>query len=283
MRAVKALISIRPRALYNQTMPSRRKSQKHSSQKRAQRREIADDLKKIVAKEFRNLSVQWQAAMSLHTYLTTGKRMGAMYDWAISPDLGLLMVDLVENGSYQGILEFGSGTSTMLMATANRNGARGQQPIPQLAFEHLTDFHEQTCQLLRANGLEGIATVVQAPLAPIELDGVTYNYYDCQATLSGFAGKLELHSARQRVLVLVDGPPGATNPQARYPALHFLLKHLGGVGLDLLMDDMNREDEKKIIARWKAELTKQGRTYLEKSYAFEKGATLLRVDAYATN
>jgi predicted O-methyltransferase YrrM len=106
-------------------MPSRRKSQKHSAQKRAQQRQTVRDLGAMVAKEFRNLSAQWHAAMSLHTYLTTGKRMGALQGWPISPDLGLLLVDLVESGHYQAIIEFGSGTSTMLMATANRNGASG--------------------------------------------------------------------------------------------------------------------------------------------------------------
>ena len=261
-------------------MPSRRKSQKHSAQKRAQQRQTVRDLGAMVAKEFRNLSAQWHAAMSLHTYLTTGKRMGPLQGWPISPDLGLLLIDLVESGHYQAIIEFGSGTSTMLMATANRNGPdgpNGQQPIPQLAFEHLTDFHAQTCQLLRANGLEGIATVVHAPLAPIELDGITYNYYDCQATLAEFAGKLDLHAAHKRVLVLVDGPPGATNPLARYPALHWLLEHLGGVGLDLLMDDMVREDEQTIVSRWKDELQRRGRSFSERHYAFEKGALMLFV------
>lgn len=59
-------------------MTSRRKSQKHSAQKRAQQRQTVRDLGAMVAKEFRNLSAQWHAAMSLHTYLTTGKRMGPL-------------------------------------------------------------------------------------------------------------------------------------------------------------------------------------------------------------
>jgi hypothetical protein len=95
--------------------------------------------------------------------------------------------------------------------------------------------------------------------------------------LAEFAGKLDLYSAQKRVLVLVDGPPGATNPLARYPALHCLLEHLGGVGLDLLMDDMVREDEQTIVARWKDELQRRGRVFSEKRYAFEKGALMLFV------
>jgi hypothetical protein len=259
-------------------MTSRRISKTSPSQRRAQQRQLTRELTAIVSREFRNMSAQWQAAMFLHTYLLTGKRIGPLQGWPVSPDLGLLLVNLVADESYQAIVEFGSGTSTMLMATANLNLSRsGDALIPQLAFEHLEDFHRNTRQLLHTNRLEVLVTLVKAPLVPVELEGKTYGYYSCDEELAKLAADLGDRRPGRPILVLVAGPPGATNPQARYPALHFMLKHFPRVGLHLLMDEMVRDDERQIVERWCRELTVIGRKYTKESFAFEKGATLLRV------
>jgi len=39
-----------------------------------------------------------------------------------------------------------------------------------------------------------------------------------------------------RVLVIVDGPPAATGPHARYPAGPLVLQHFAGAQIDFLME-----------------------------------------------
>jgi hypothetical protein len=150
--------------------------------------------------------------------------------------------------------------------------------IKQVALEHLPEFYDQTQNLLRANRLQDSLELVLAPLAPIEIAGASYGYYACDAALAELTSELTAVSGPLRILALVDGPPGATNPLARYPALHFLIKHLPHAGLDLLMDDTIRSDEQQILLRWKEELTALGREFTQKTYPFEKGACLLRVE-----
>jgi hypothetical protein len=57
--------------------------------------------------------------------------------------------------------------------------------------------------------------------------------------------------------MIVDGPPGATGPQARYPALPALLQAIPSdparpLQITLLLDDMIRADEQATAAAWQA-------------------------------
>jgi hypothetical protein len=85
----------------------------------------------------------------------------------------------------------------------------------------------------------------------------------------------------QRVLVIVDGPPGATGPQARYPALPALLQAIPAdparpLQITLLLDDLIRADEQATAAAWQALLTARGIPSSRRDLPFEKGAMELR-------
>jgi hypothetical protein len=53
-------------------------------------------------------------------------------------------------------------------------------------------------------------------------------------------------------MLVMDGPPAATAPLARYPALPVLGNQLSP-GSIVLLDDTYREEERLIVARWKKE------------------------------
>jgi hypothetical protein len=71
-------------------------------------------------------------------------------------------------------------------------------------------------------------------------------------------------------LLFVDGPPKATGPQARFPAIPVLLSQLSDDAL-IVLDDTAREDERAISDRWVAEYAVE-RTVRR----FEKGARIFR-------
>ena len=64
-----------------------------------------------------NAVKQVEAYTSLQGYLATGELMPILHGWPISPDFALLLVQLLEQQSFDAIIEFGSG-STLVVARA---------------------------------------------------------------------------------------------------------------------------------------------------------------------
>lgn len=233
----------------------------------------------IVRKEAANTTSQLEAHASLQRYLSGGQLSPELHGWPVSPDVAVMLIDLIESNDYDLVIEFGSGTSTLLMAlalarTAKRRG-RGV-PALQVAFEHLELFHLQTrSRLERA----GVADAVQLELAPLEpwtsAHGTEFSFYACQRRLA--AAVRTAPGSIARALVLVDGPPSATGPQARYPALPIVLALLPGVAMDVLLDDHGRADEQQVSRMWLDDLEAAGR-HAEVAYpSLEKGACLLKL------
>lgn len=234
-----------------------------------------------VRQEMGNAVAQLEAYASLQHWLSGGSLPPELHGWPVSPDLAVMLIGMIESNDYDLVIEFGSGTSTLLMAlalarTAKRRGRR--IPAVQVAFEHLELFHRQTrSRLLQAD----IAGAVQLELAPLQpwtsAHGTDYAFYACRRRLATI-----VHAAPgpiAKALVFVDGPPSATGAQARYPALPIVLELLQGVAMDVLLDDHVRPDEQQISTMWLAELQTAGR-HAEATYPkLEKGACLLKLDA----
>lgn len=231
---------------------------------KAQQNDLANVRKAVegtVKREVLNATKQLEAFVNLQGYLAKGVVVPEMHGWPISPDFAMLLVGMIEATDYDLVIEFGSGSSTALMATVlARTAARraGRPRAVQVAFEHLEKYHAETARLLATAGLADGVDLVLAPLVPYTASsGVIYPYYDCRHALSAIAQTMA-PAAALRVLVLVDGPPAATGEHARYPALPVVLEHFGGAKVDVVLDDYIRDDEKQIARMWVAELEQQG-------------------------
>ena len=230
---------------------------------------------------------QMEAFMRLQHYLGQEIVLPEMHGWPISPDFGVALIKLIEQNNYNAVIEFGSGTSTLIIAKAlQRLSQRNQTtPAPLLSFDHLQHYCDQTKSLLQAAKLTDNTRIVLAPLAPwADAEGQTYAYYSCQTALQTLKDQLENQTGGQpvqtKLLVVVDGPPATTGKQARYPALPEVIKVLGSANqYHFLMDDYLRIDEQQIVARWKNELeAKQIPTQLTEYKVLEKQACLLEVN-----
>jgi len=84
-----------------------------------------------------------------------------------------------------------------------------------------------------------VAEVRLAPLRSLRVDGEDYRWYDTAAVedLDGID------------LLLVDGPPAAVGPLARYPAVPRLESKLSPTAT-IILDDAARSDERQILMRW---------------------------------
>ena len=247
-------------------------------------KEVETRLRNDLNKGLSNAVKQMEAFLRIQSFLGTADALGDFHGWPISPDIGLFLLDRMREQHYDLIIEFGSGTSTALFAKAvevlaeqaaakARNTDDRQASSPSrteiISFEHDAVYHTKTTQMLKARGLDHCVRLVHAPLVEWRDGDQTYLYYDCQSTLSGIA---QQHAHRQlRILLLVDGPPGATCPNARYPAVPFVFNALGVHQIDVVLDDASRLEEKQVVELWRAYWQYRSIQIADTTVATEKG------------
>jgi hypothetical protein len=218
---------------------------------------VRDTLTKSIKTEVTNATKQLEAFFGIKSYFETGEVIGELHGWPISPDLGLYLIQQLEATPYDLVIEFGSGTSTQLMAKtleviAQRHPTRGKPT--QVAFEHLAIYHEKTLSVLQQSGHANSVHLHHTPLVPYQApDGTAYAYYDCEARLQELSREFG-NKTLMRIFVLVDGPPEGTGLHARYPALPVLLNHFKQANINLVLDDYNRSGEKEVAQKWVADL-----------------------------
>jgi predicted O-methyltransferase YrrM len=179
--------------------------------------------------------------------------------WVASPDLLAYLYRLVVSCRPQVIVECGSGVSTVVLASALRAVGGGRL----VSLEHQAPFADRTRTLLATRGLEGYVDVVSAPLVDHRVGDDLRPWYDLTDVDTG--GPVDL--------LFVDGPPGTTAPQARFPAVPLLLDRLAP-GVVVVLDDANREDEVTTLGWWRDLLP----SHEQASLAHEKGTAVLAPD-----
>lgn len=239
-------------------------------------------LRNELSKGLGNAVKQVEAFLRIQNYLGSGDALGDFHGWPISPDIGLFLLEKIREQHYDLIIEFGSGTSTALFAraleviTQNRkhqidNGASDSITTPTeiVSFEHDLHYHRKTSLMLNARRLHDRVQLVHAPLVDWSEGEQNYLYYDCQDTLSELAQRNA--DRRARILVLVDGPPGATCANARYPAVPLIFNTLGRHHIEVVLDDASRPEEKQVIEMWKSFWKQRSIRITESMVQSEKG------------
>ena len=237
----------------------------------------------IIERETKNCAKQVMASTACETYFTSGRLPSFNPEsrkWPISPDFAFYLIELLETGSYDLIVEFGSGHSTVLVSRvlaqmASKPGAKTAAPF--ISFDHLTEYYNRTQALLDQARTREFAGLRLAPLEPYKApNGKTYPYYSCQSAVREFAQKRADQALK--VLAIVDGPPSNTGEHARYPAGPILMDAFKGCVLDLLLDDYIREDEKEVAKLWQADCEAVGLSCSLREIKLEKQACLVSVD-----
>ncbi|WP_337877777.1 hypothetical protein [Caldimonas sp.] len=239
-------------------------------------------IKTSIEREVSNAVKQIEAFNAIQAYLATGDLLPSFHGWSVSPDFALLIIELLEHNKFDAVIEFGSGSSTLLVARAlthlSKKYSQRQRPV-QVAFEHLPEFHDRTAELLRHAGLRDEVKLVLAPLKPMTLaSGDVASFYDPGNALVEVAQLLE-NIVAPRILAIVDGPPEATGPVARYPSLELLLKVFPRQHGYFLLDDYRRPGEQQTIRMWDEFLRTNNIDPVQTEYELEKRACLIEFDA----
>ncbi|WP_051393104.1 class I SAM-dependent methyltransferase [Glycomyces arizonensis] len=199
---------------------------------------------------------QFEDLLALYRDIDPGQSLPRMRNWAAGPELLRFLYEEIMERRRTGVLECGSGTTTVVMAYAMRSLGSGKVT----ALEHNPHYAALTRHELSERGLTEWAEVADAELSDVVIDGQAWRWYDVEAIPSG-----------EIDMLLVDGPPGDTGPQARYPALPLLADRLSESAL-VVLDDANRADERAIVQRW----TEQFPQFESQRLRHERGTVALR-------
>lgn len=208
----------------------------------------------------RSLGDRLQATQNLFALVSPHGPVPPLVGFVASPDVLLLLVQKFLTLRPSLTLECGSGTSTLFLAlAAQQHGVDGRI----VSLESDLEYAEGTRALLAEHGVAHLAEVRHAPLAPTGLPDHDAPWYD-RAALE------DLHDIG---LAFVDGPPGRTGPQARYPFVPLLAERLAPRCV-IVMDDANRREERGVTERWLPQLTGFSHRFLELARGaglFERG------------
>ena len=181
-----------------------------------------------------------QATQNLFALVPPRGLVPPMVGYVAAPDVLLLLVQKLLTNRPSLAIECGSGTSTLFLALAAQQYGIDCRLV---SLEHNPAYAESTRALLADHGVGHLVEVRDAPLTPTSLTDHPGPWYDP-------AAYADLHDIG---LVFVDGPPGDVGPQARYPLVPLLADRLAA-SCTIVLDDMNRADERGVAERWRVQL-----------------------------
>jgi len=186
----------------------------------------------------RRIIAEVSALVALHDSSDAG-RLPVFASWAMSP-LAVHYINSVAArlDSRSMVLELGSGISTAWIAYGL---SRVEDPARLVAIDHDPKYAAITRQYLMDLDTDTGAEVILAPLAPVQVDGSTREWYSTDW----------VSDINEVGLLIVDGPPAGENPDARYPALPLLLDRLADQAT-IFIDDAERPGEAGVVDAWLA-------------------------------
>ena len=168
--------------------------------------------------------------------LLTGRKFGV---WGVNHDVVSHLDRLCTRLNPRAVLEFGSGTSTLVFARHfARRGITGRAVF---SIDQDERYAADTRRDLAALGLGGIAEVTVAAMGPASFDGRPVQAFQLSADL------LDRVDWPAVDLVFIDGPFG--DGPVRGPILPAILRRLRR-GARVILDDALRDNELRILALW---------------------------------
>lgn len=184
-------------------------------------------------REAEALFAQIQALLALERKLGLPDALPPMRGWAGSPDFLLALAERVFADKPETVMECSSGVSTLVIARCLQLKGAGHV----YSLEHDPEFGERTRTLLNKHGLADWATVLDAPL---QTRHTATPWYAEEAIPAGLP---------PIDMLVVDGPPTAVAPLARFPALPRLMPRLAKKPV-VIVDDADRGDEARMVKLW---------------------------------
>ena len=191
---------------------------------------------------------QFEAVEQLLPLLKLSAPLPPSRGWAASPDFLLTLAHVTKRVKPRLTVELGSGVSSLVLA---KSGAK-----KIVSLDHSEEFGNQTRDMLASHGVRG----VDIRIHELENYAGKYKWY-ARSTFKSLA-KIDL--------LVIDGPPSSTNPDARYPALEHLIPLLSAKAT-IVLDDVDREEERKLADA----IAKALPNHVMTIYSHEKGTAVI--------
>jgi len=210
-------------------------------------REISASTKELKAEVWQSFR-QTEAMQQLLSLLKFSAPVPPTRSWAASPDLLLTLAQLVRTHNPKLVVELGSGVSTLVVAKA------GAKKV--ISIDNSAEFADKTQEILREHKVRG----VQIRVAELKAHISGVDWYDTAV----------IKDLKRIDLLIVDGPPGSKNPQARMPARAEFIAKLSPKAV-VVIDDVNREGERKLAEAFAKALP----NHILTIYPHEKGTAVI--------
>ena len=210
-------------------------------------REIAASTKELKADVWQSYR-QTEAMQQLLSLLKFSAPVPPTRSWAASPDLLLTLAQLVRTHNPKLVVELGSGVSTLVVAKA------GAKKV--ISIDHSDEFADKTREILKEHKVRGVE--IRVAQLKAHISGV--DWYDTAV----------IKDLNRIDLLIVDGPPGSKNPEARMPARAEFIAKLSPKAI-IVIDDVNREGERKLAEAFAKALPNHVLTI----YPHEKGTAVI--------
>jgi len=210
-------------------------------------REIAVSTKELKTSMWQSYR-QTEAMQQLLSLLKFSAPVPPTRSWAASPDLLLTLAQLVRKHNPKLVVELGSGVSTLVVAKA------GAKKV--ISIDHSGEFADKTREVLKEHKVRGVE--IRVAQLKAHISGV--DWYDTAV----------IKDLKRIDLLIVDGPPGSKNPEARMPARAEFIAKLSPKAI-VVIDDVNREGERKLAESFAKTLPNHVLTI----YPHEKGTAVI--------
>lgn len=210
--------------------------------------EISKAAKKDNWQHFRQLEAYQQLLASMKFT----RQIPPTRSWAASPDLLLALCELVKKSRPKLIVELGSGLSTLVLAKSIPANMRTKI----ISIDHSDEYAQKTRDLLKEHRIKN-AQIRVAPLRPHISGG---QWYEVSS----------IKDIKRVDFLLIDGPPGSKDANARKPALKEFINKLSPNCI-VVIDDVTRQGERELAEAFGKALPQHKLEFLN----HEKGTAVL--------
>jgi len=214
--------------------------------------------------KFENQFLQTESLLAIYKRLPNLKLLPPTRGWAGSPDFLAKISELILKEKPCLILETGSGVSTIIIGAALEANNKGKV----ISLDHNEFYSKVTKGNIELNEIADRTEVIYSDLVEYNINGQNWKWYEINPL--EFSEKIDM--------LIIDGPPGSTQPLARYPAVPLLFQYFSD-SITILLDDSNRIDESTITQKWKAFLEENNFTTTITTFDhFEKGLAVIKAN-----
>ncbi|WP_394222837.1 hypothetical protein [Alteromonas gracilis] len=251
--------------------------------------EIANALGRHITKSETNTRTELLALNKLQDVLHNKELITYGCGESLSSESLLFLTSLIRLSDYDVIIEFGSGTSTAVMADviaskfkrsntlhldddstrsseqdklANiNNGNFRSLPNYIISFEQSETFLGNTSKLLENANLMQLVDLCLTPLIDNKYSSVEPSlFYGCEEKLREVKRVLDGRCAN--ILVIVDGPYTKSNSaECKSVALPSVLDELSMHAVDFFLEEENADLRQRLVTSWQSETERRGLSF----------------------